>query len=470
MFLDTLLERYCSINAMAPKEYADIKRLPARKLYRNAFAISWPAAMEAALVSLGNSIDTAVVGTLGTVAMNAVGITSQPRLIVQCFILALNIGVTAVIARYKGAEDREGANRCLRQAIFLGLFVSLIPVLTAGIFARPLLVFAGASPEYLAASVSYFRIMLTGLFFYCVGLTICAAQRGVGNTKTSMVANISANLVKILLAYSLIGGHFGLPALGLTGAAVAAMLSYLLGFMAALASVLRKDSYINLRNRLPWKYDPAYGAGIVKVGISALCEQFFLRFGMLIYIRLVSGLGTVAYTSYIICDSVLAIAYSICNGLSSAASALVGQSLGAERRDLAVIYGGISQRLCFTISLGFALIYVLGRNQIIKIFSQDPLVIKLGSTMMLMVAVVSLIQSYQSIYSGCLRGAGDTKYVAYISLISLAILRPIISWALCYPLGLGVLGAWISMALDQLGRLLLLRRRFQSGSWLKQQL
>ena len=92
---------------------AGLERNSARRFYRSAAAISWPAAVEGALIAIGNSIDTAVVGMLGTVAMNAVGIVSQPRMIAQCFVLSLNVGVTAVISRYKGAEDRRGANRCL---------------------------------------------------------------------------------------------------------------------------------------------------------------------------------------------------------------------------------------------------------------------------------------------------------------------------------------------------------------------
>ena len=463
-------QSYCSIKGMVNGEVKAEELPGATKLYQNAIAISWPAAVEAALVSIGNSIDTAVVGTLGTTAMNAVGITSQPRLIVQCFSLSLNIGVTAVIARYKGAGDRQGANRCFRQALLLSLAVSLAPALLAGLFANPLLRLAGASSEFLADSIAYFRIMLTGLSFYCIGLTICAAQRGVGNTKTSMAANISANIVKISLAYCLIGGHFGFPALGLTGAALAAMLSYLVGFGTALYSVLGRANYLGLRQGTGWKFDCAYAGGIIRVGASALCEQLFSRFGMLIYIRLVSGLGAVAYASYIICDSVLSVAYSVCNGLSAAASALVGQAIGGKRRDLAVVYGGISRRICCTISLAFALVYVLGSHWIVALFSADPQVIILGSRMMLMVAMVSLIQSYQMIYSGCLRGGGDTKYVAMLSLVSLAILRPILSWVLCYPLGLGILGAWLSMLLDQFGRSVMLRHRFLTGNWVKGQL
>ena len=286
-----------------------------------------------------------------------------------------------------------------------------------------------------------------GLYFYCVGLTICAAQRGVGNTKVSLAANLSANAVRVVLAYALISGRLGLPAMGIRGAAIASMVSYIVGFLVALLSALDKREYINIRNSDSWRDDGSLSGSMLRVGASALAEQFFMRFGMLMYVRLVSQLGTVEYTSYIVCDSILSIAYCVSLALGDADSALVGQSLGAEKKEMAVIYNAISQRICFAISAAFA-------------------VICLASRLMIAVALISLIQSFLMILSGSLRGAGDTRYVAFLSLISLAILRPIFSWGLIYPLGLGIYGAWIAMFLDQAGRFILLRRRFNSGGWL----
>lgn len=461
--------RYLSLDSLLPVKYAGQPLPPASKLFGTAFALTWPAGLEAGLVAIGYSIDTAVVGTLGTVAMNAVGITVQPRLIVQCFAISLNIGVTAVIARQRGADNQEEANRCLKQAIILSILISFFSVLVAWLAAWPLLRLAGAAPVYIADSVTYFRIVLPGLFFYNIGLTVCAAQRGVGNTKTSLMANLAAIAVKILLAYSLIGGRFGLPALGFTGVAVASVIGHLVGFAVAFSSVLKRHSYIHVRRAGSWRPQAKILSGITKVGGSALAEQLFLRLGMLIYIRLVSGLGTVAYTSYIICDSIITISYGISLGLGDAAAALTGQALGAERKDLAIIYGGICRRFSITFSFCFSVGCFILRRQIVGMFSANPLVIALGEDMMLAVVAVTLAQGYQAIYAGCLRGAGDTKYVAYISLVSLAILRPIFSWALCYPLGLGILGAWISMLLDQSGRLYLLQRRFSSDKWLDYQ-
>ena len=121
-------------------------------------------------------------------------------------ILSFNVGVTAVVSRRKGAEDYEGANHCLKQCVLLSTIMSLVLSVLGIVFARPLLLFAGAGNDIIADSVDYFRIIMVGLFFNGIGLTINGAQRGVGNTKISMQTNLSANVVNVIFNYFLING------------------------------------------------------------------------------------------------------------------------------------------------------------------------------------------------------------------------------------------------------------------------
>ena len=91
----------------------------------------------------------------------------------------------------------------------------------------------------------------------------------------------------------------------------------------------------------------------------------------------------------------------------------------------------------------------------------------LGSQVMLLIAVTTLVQTSQTVFMGCLRGAGDTKFVAGISIFSIGILRPFTAWLFIHPMNLGLMGAWISLSLDQLIRYILGRARFNSGKWTK---
>lgn len=143
--------------------------------YRTFFKVAWPSALESLLVGLIGSIDTMMVGTLGENAINAVGITNQPKFILLAIIFSLNVGVTAVVARRKGQNDADGANRTMRAAILLSAAFSLTASALGFLFARPILTFAGADPIYLDDAVIYFRILCVSIVFTALNLTISAA-------------------------------------------------------------------------------------------------------------------------------------------------------------------------------------------------------------------------------------------------------------------------------------------------------
>src|SRR5699024_2706272 len=119
----------------------------------------------------------------GHEAIASVGLTSQPRLIVLALFMSLNIGVTAVVSRRRGEGNRASANHTLRQALLLASILAIVISAVAVYFAEPLLLFAGAQPDALEGAVSYFRIIIGGIFFNIISLTINAAHKGCGNTR-----------------------------------------------------------------------------------------------------------------------------------------------------------------------------------------------------------------------------------------------------------------------------------------------
>lgn len=114
----------------------------------------------------------------------------------------MNIGVTAIVSRRKGQGDRDGANECLAQAVAIALILGVVLCTAAIIVAEPLIAFAGADEDIFDDAVAYFRIIMAGMLFTSVGMAINAAQRGIGNTKISMITNIAANLTNCVLTIS----------------------------------------------------------------------------------------------------------------------------------------------------------------------------------------------------------------------------------------------------------------------------
>jgi O-antigen/teichoic acid export membrane protein len=195
-----------------------------RELYQQFISIAWPATVEGALLSVISSADTMMVGTIGPAAIAAVGLTSQPRMILLVLIQSLCVATTALVARRRGEDDQASANAVLKQSMFVVTVLGILMSLAGYFWAEPFMKLAGANEDTIQMSVDYFRIISLGLVLNCWLLCICAAMRAIGKTRVTMVTNITANLVNIVLNYLLIGGNFGFPRLGVKGAAIATVI------------------------------------------------------------------------------------------------------------------------------------------------------------------------------------------------------------------------------------------------------
>lgn len=436
------------------------------ELFRRAFTVAWPSAVESSLMALVGMVDTIMVSSLGPSAIAAIGLTNQPKFIALAVFMSLNIAVSALVARRRGEGDREGANKVLLQAVMLtAILISVITTLVL-VFMDPIVRFVGSNEDTHELAVGYFRIIAGGLCFTVFNMVLCAAQRGVGNTKIAMRTNVVSNLVNVCLNYLLIGGHFGFPALGIRGAAIATVLGTVAGLCISLFTVLQPGRYLQLIPKRSYlRFDKQTLASIFNIGSSSLAEQVFLRFGFLVYAVLVANLGTNPLAAHHIGMNIITISFALGDGLSIAAVALVGRSLGEGRKDLARIYVGICQRMGLCAAAVIALVYALFGMQIFGLFASDPEILEYGVFIMNMVSFLVFMQVSQVIFSGSLRGAGDTKYVAMVSFISIAILRPGLGWVFMYGLDMGLYGAWIGLMIDQGARLVLTWLRYRSGKW-----
>jgi putative MATE family efflux protein len=302
-------------------------------------------------------------------------------------------------------------------------------------------------------------------------MVINAAQRGCGNTKISMISNITANVISLSFNYLLINGNFGFPRLMVMGAAVSTTIGNIAMFVICLINVTaaKDDSFLKLNfnfSSLKLKWENL--RGVANVSSSAFVEQICMRIGFFTYARLIAGLDSPVVpvlATYTICMVFQNMSFTFGDGLSIASSSLVGRSLGAQRPDMAIIFGKTAQRIAFLISIVLFCIFVSCRYLFMGMFTSTPEVIQMGAVILILIGVSSPFQLSQVVLNGSLRGAGDTKFVAAISFVSITFVRPFITWVLCYPLGLGLVGAWLSLIFDQMVRLTLSFRRFTKGKW-----
>ena len=182
---------------------------------RKVIQIAWPAVLESFFVAFVGLVDSFMVSSLGSAAVASVGLTTQPKFVGLAMFFAVNVSLSALVARRKGENNREGANRIFLTALtFILIAATIISVLLV-VYASPIIELCGSEPETHDGAVTYYRIIMGGMIFNCIQMGINAAQRGCGNTKITMRTNLVSNTVNVVFNFLLIQGHFGFPAMGI---------------------------------------------------------------------------------------------------------------------------------------------------------------------------------------------------------------------------------------------------------------
>lgn len=473
-----LLYRFFHPDSLVKQQYrlGDIPN--GKDAYRNVLHIALPSVAEMVLVSLISSIDMMMVGNvLGAEALSSIGLPTQPRMLMLCMFFAMNVGVTSIVARRKGEQRQGEANSTLRNALMLVLLMSIVIVTFGLVFAVPLMKLAGGdtaeSQKVFDDAVVYFRIMTYALPIDALSMCICAAQRGVGNTKITMRVRVLSNLCNVFFNFCLIGGNLGFPRLEVAGAAWASFIGISIGFVMALATVLisgKHKGYLHISRHDKWKFEKDTMKAITKVSGNAAVEQLGVRFGFFVYARILFSLGTEMYAANQICMQLLNLTFTFGDGLGVAGTALVGQNLGAKRWDLSMLYGKICQRYAVIVSIVLGAVIVIFRYPLAGLYigANTPnadVVIQYAAQTMLVLAAVQPFQISSVVLSGSLRGAGDNLYVAAVATVCVSVVRPAMAYIAVHVLHLALAGTWIFGLSEIVLRFVFFYPRFASGKW-----
>jgi len=446
---------------------ADTSGMTRKQMALKAVSVAWPAVVESFFVALAGIIDTMMVASLGSYAVAAVGLTAQPKFIGLTLFIGINVAVSALVARRKGEQRRQNANEITLTA--LGMVLVLCVGVTALFVALTpqLMTLAGSNQDTHEAAVVYFRIIMGGMVFNVLTMVINAAQRGSGNTRLSMTTNLTSSLVNILFNYLLIEGHFGFPAWGIRGAAIATVLGTVVSAGMAVFSLFRRSSYVRIPLMLSERLRPTRVAlrSISRLAFSTSLENIAMRVGFLATALIAARLGTDEFAAHNIGMNVLGLGFSFADGMQVAAIALAGEALGAGRKETARRYGRICQNIGLGISVVLALALFFGGRWFYGLYFREPHILDMGVLISRYTMVIVLLQISQIIYTGCLRAAGDVKYTLVAALISVAGIRSLSTLLFVNVFHLGLDGVWLGILCDQLARFTLMSRRFRQGNW-----
>lgn len=440
-----------------------------KTIIKNVINMAWPAIIESFFVAFVGLVDSYMVSSLGSNAVAAVGLTTQPKFLGLSMFFALNVAVSALVARRRGEQRQDLANRILYTALIFIVIAAVLFSVAFVYFSDDIIRFCGSTPETHDLAVAYFQVIMGGMIFNCIQMGINSAQRGAGNTKITMRTNVTSNLVNVVGNYLLIGGHFGFPALGIRGAAIATVFGTVVASIMSIFSVMKPSGFISIPYIIKNKIRPAFTtfASIVKVGYSVFFEQVLMRVGFMATALMAANLGNDAMAAHQVGMNLMGLSFSFGDGLQSTAVALIGRSLGANDPDLAKEYGRTCRMIGAIIAVVLTFVYFFGARPLCSLFFEEEHIVELGVSILHVIIFVVIFQISQVIYMGSLRGAGDTLYTAVASTISVTFVRTFVSYFFGYVMNWGIAGIWLGVLGDQVSRFIFASIRFKAGKWVQ---
>lgn len=438
--------------------------------------LAWPVFIEQILVSMVSYVDTAMVGYMGANATAAVSISNSPNMLVNGTIMAIGVGFTAMISRAIGAEDLQRAKDLMRQALLVVVALGLPLMCILLLLAEKIPLWMGAQAEILPDAAAYNRIIAASLIFRTMSMIITSIMRGYGDTKTPMFVNIGVNIINVignfLLIYptrtmSLFGLEFTMigAGWGVAGAAVATSGSATIGALIMLAVIFLKKGPMQLGVKGRYLPDWAILKTVFRISLPAAFERIAMSSAGIITTSTIATLGTVAVAA----NSLYLTAESICFmpgfAFSTAATTLVGQSLGAKRPDLAESYVKKTAKIASVVMLLMSVLLYIFAGPILRMFTPDLAVIALGTICLQYDAFIQVPQMLAQVLAGALRGAGDTKWTFIIITVSMWGVRILGTVIGIRVLGFGLEAACLAMCADQCVRCVLFFLRYRTGRW-----
>lgn len=445
--------------------------------------LAWPLFLEQILSTLVSFADTAMVGTLGKEATAAVSISNSFVFLINGVVMALGIGITAYVARSVGAKDYEKAKAYIRHALIILLIVGLPLALLPAALYRYIPVWMGANDDFLHLAQEY--LLITSLFriFTMAMMVLGSVFRGRGDTKTPLYINIVVNILNIVGNYILIhephtvhiavdflkidfSFHMFGAGLGVNGAAISTGVSWFLGGSALCVMLfVKKDP---TRISLKESYRPSFSilSNVVKLSVPAMLERMCMSLSGIVVTKSIATLPTHVIAANTVYSTAESLSFMPAFAFATAATTLVGQSLGAKKPQLAKKYAYTTTWVGIVVMLFAGAILYLFAEPLCRFINSDADVVPIARTCLQIVAFVQPVQVIAWILAGALRGAGDTKWPFYITAAGNWLIRALGASLCIHVFGMGLPEAVVCMCLDQAARAVCMFLRFRTGKWM----
>ncbi len=427
---------------------------------KKVLSLALPVAISNFIDMLQMLVDLLMVGRISPEAIAAVGMSIQFMGIIYVLASPFSVGTNALVSRFIGAKNREEADKTtFIMAVFA--FLVSIPIALIGIFySKYFFLLMGTSEEVAQVGEEYFSILSYTILIVFSGSVFYAAIYASGDSKTPLKIGILTNMVNAVLDYILIFGKFGFPELGVKGAATATLIAYTLDLFLFLYVFLSGKTNVSMKKN----FELSYVKRALKVGIPTGIERLITFSSFIAFVRIISEYGTYTLAGYQVGLRVEGLAFMPGFGFTTAAMALVGQSLGAKKPDEAEEYAKLTAKISAIFMGLFGLIMILFPYELASLFTSDEKTIQQAALYIRVVGFSQVPLAYAFVLTGALRGAGATKLSLFVNATSQWLFR-IIPSIIAMKISKNVLWVYVIMNIETFITALWLWYIFKRGKW-----
>lgn len=428
------------------------------------FKMSIPIFIELLLQLLVGNVDQIMISRYSQGSVAAIGNGNQIMNIVIIVLNVTSVASTILISQYLGAQNkRKIAETCNVSLLLIAIF-SIFATFFIAIGHTAIFTWLKVPQDILQEAGSYLTIV--GLFVIVQGIyiTFAAILRSFGFMKQVMYVSVVMNIINIAGNALLINGLFGLPQLGIVGAAISTDISKLIGLIL-IYCLFRKNIDISLSPKLLKPFPKQTLQNLLHIAVPTGGEELSYNLSQICLLKFINLFGTAVIATKVYCSMLANVAYVYSIALSQATQIMVSYLTGAGEFDK--VQKRVWKTLTYSmiIAVGVTLILYLNAETIFHIFTTDKQIITLGKKILFIELFLEMGRTVNILMTKCLTAVGDVIFPVVIGIIFMWFVAVLGGYYLGVHMGMGLVGIWIAMAIDECARGILFVIRFQSEKW-----
>lgn len=437
---------------------------PSSSLRRQLAMLSVPIFIETLLIMMLGAVDTFMLSRYSDESVAAVGVVNQIVMLAFLVFEVINLGTSVICSQYLGAGLKGRIPSVVMVALLtnllLGLAVSGVLYFGDEMILRAM----GLNEVLLPDGTAYMRIVGAFAFFQALSMTLSAALRADNLAIYPMAVTFIVNIVNIIGNYTLIFGKFGMPALGVEGAAISTAtcrgIAMLLLFIVVRRTIVKRIPW-NVFVKFPWRELK----NLLRVGLPSAGEQVSYSSSQMVITYFINMLGVEALATRTYCVNLIMFAYLFCISIALGGAICIGHLVGHGRTRGAFLLGKLVMRLSIIITASLSLLLAIAGPWVMPLLSSNPEIISLGCTILWIDVLLEFGRPTNIFATNALRAAGDVNYPFYVGVVVMWSVAVVAAYFAGIVFGLGLVGMWLAFACDENIRGVVFIRRWYSMKW-----